>query len=447
MPPSRHYGRHVHDRLRLAAVLAVALAGCSFDGVVAESYGPAPDAAAVDHDAEEESAADASTLVARCGTISLLRDGFDDATPAPFFYRWSDPGVTVVETAGHVAIQLVAGTDDAAYGGYDSNFNYDMTGGAFSATVTQVGGDYTTLELQDLAGRRIQMLVADRNMLIGKVLDVPDPAPETEIAYDPVAHRHWRIREAGGLLFWETSPDRVVWAELRREPVPYPLDHVRGSIVAGGLVTGVATEARFEDVGAEVAGAETFCPLETLVDDFAAAPFLPGWNSWSNGNCTVVESGGQVALGFTGVGETFCGIDSRHLFDLRGSGVYADVADAAAVQRFVSFFQAVPTGAADSRLEIARNNGQLRFIQRVAGINVDDVGVAYDPVAHRYWRIAEDAGTLLWQTSPDATTWVTRHQATADFDVDVMHVVAGAGSYETGPGSPISIGYRSLNAP
>ncbi|MEV5264824.1 hypothetical protein [Streptomyces werraensis] len=34
--------------------------------------------------------------------------------------------------------------------------------------------------------------------------------------------------------------------------------------------------------------------------------------------------------------------------------------------------------------------------------------LTFDPVAHRWWRFREAAGTLYWETSPDAMTWTVR---------------------------------------
>ncbi|MGW6481318.1 hypothetical protein ACWGDS_26055 [Streptomyces sp. NPDC055059] len=46
-----------------------------------------------------------------------------------------------------------------------------------------------------------------------------DPA-QIAITYDPVAHAWLRIRETGGALYWDTSPDGTTWTNRRTAPSP-----------------------------------------------------------------------------------------------------------------------------------------------------------------------------------------------------------------------------------
>ncbi len=58
------------------------------------------------------------------------------------------------------------------------------------------------------------------------------------LPYDPVLHRWWRIREAGGTLYLETAPQGKVWTERLSAPSPSYLNDV----VVGLGVTGADTQ-------------------------------------------------------------------------------------------------------------------------------------------------------------------------------------------------------------
>lgn len=57
-------------------------------------------------------------------------------------------------------------------------------------------------------------------------------------------------------------------------------------------------------------------------------------------------------------------------------------------------------------------SGTIRFHHQEGYWDNAGVQISYDPVAHRWWRFREDAGTTYLETSPDAATW-TAHRTLA----------------------------------
>lgn len=51
--------------------------------------------------------------------------------------------------------------------------------------------------------------------------------PQRTAYPSPAAEDWWRLRESGGLLFWETSGDGQTWNVKRQMPAPFPVDAVR----------------------------------------------------------------------------------------------------------------------------------------------------------------------------------------------------------------------------
>src|SRR5262249_20969635 len=57
-------------------------------------------------------------------------------------------------------------------------------------------------------------------------------------------------------------------------------------------------------------------------------------------------------------------------------------------------------------------NGTPHFATQAGSGGMSGIGtMLFDPVAHRYWRIAQVGDETHWDTSPDDKTWTTRAKA------------------------------------
>jgi hypothetical protein len=89
--------------------------------------------------------------------------------------------------------------------------------------------------------------------------------------YDPVAHAWLRIRETGGQLFFETSPDSITWALVATETTPAPIaasDQLSLNLEAYRDAGATGTAATFDNVNLPVS--------QTVSPTTIAAPAAPG---------------------------------------------------------------------------------------------------------------------------------------------------------------------------
>jgi hypothetical protein len=278
------------------------------------------------------------------------------------------------------------------------------------------------------------------------VYNVADDGVRNSIAYDADAHRYWRIREAAGTTYWETSADRTDWAELHSEANPFPPEHVHGIVSGGGQVSGGPDEVRFERVspGSPPAG---FCAADTLHDDFAATPLRPLWDPWSDADCTVLEVAGDLTFAFNGTGDSWCGAESFHTFDLRDSDVVIEVSQAAVDNNYLSYLYVSVPRDPTTRLEIGMENGGLWLEQDLNDVEQDYEEVAWNATDHRFWRIASENDNVLLSTSPDGATWTHHVTATPLFDLSAVKIVIAAGAWGAGPGNAVQTRFAGVNAP
>lgn len=55
-----------------------------------------------------------------------------------------------------------------------------------------------------------------------------------------------------------------------------------------------------------------------------------------------------------------------------------------------------------------RTTGNLFFMSRVGYVDAGALSVTLSPVTHAWWRLRISGGNLIWETSPDGTTWTTQ---------------------------------------
>lgn len=149
-------------------------------------------------------------------------------------------------------------------------------------------------------------------------------------------------------------------------------------------------------------------PLASLVDDFSTIN-SGVWNSSTEASIV----GGQVVIVPT---TAYPAIWTVGTYDLTNSyGGIELVSPPNIGNGSTSAYLAVGSAAASSKMQILWNAANNIHVSWFNASNVETslVDVAYNPVSHRYWRIAESNGTLYAMTSPDAATWTSLASVTS----------------------------------
>jgi hypothetical protein len=222
---------------------------------------------------------------------------------------------------------------------------------------------------------------------------------------------------------------------------------VRGTAGAGALGDGTDTSGLAADtsVAGVVSLTGVFTPYpgaSTLSDNFDDNSIDTA--KWPTNVGPVVETGGKIQADASAVG---AGEYLRSVvgYSLIGSSVFVEVPTLPGtnvdgdVYAWLKFFL-------DTNNEIALfwEEGTLYFRERIAGVN-SETNLAYDPVAHRWWRIRETGGNVQWHTSPDGTAWTQRRSKAAGRTWDLGAVELGAWRTGSAP-TPLYAEFDNLNA-
>ncbi|GGZ28405.1 hypothetical protein GCM10010387_22320 [Streptomyces inusitatus] len=198
--------------------------------------------------------------------LTALADDFDDGRIDPVL--WPDCYGGVAEAGGRARIPLTPG----APAGYKSGRSWLLTGSQFAVKLSALpaagGSSAATLTVtaaSATAGTRAGFVYSPITQTLSCVSEVAgtDPASVT-VAHSPTAHLWIRIREAAGVLFWETSPDGCSWTVLRSIPTPAWVGTDQVVIEMAGVRTGGAGDYAELDL----AGAVVYPRFYGAVGDF-----------------------------------------------------------------------------------------------------------------------------------------------------------------------------------
>nr|MDQ3035720.1 hypothetical protein [Myxococcota bacterium] len=160
-----------------------------------------------------------------CGPRVLIDDAFDVAgSPGWSSYEASELQLGVED--GRLKILFPSSIAAERYAFYETATPMDLSGACVEVDVPVVPSATTEalVYAKIIVGTRDIEMTAFGGTLYARVR-LGDVA--TIIAmqpYDPIAHRHWRIRHGPAILGWDVSSDGVAWTEFatHAEAIPVP---------------------------------------------------------------------------------------------------------------------------------------------------------------------------------------------------------------------------------
>ncbi|MET9517034.1 hypothetical protein [Streptomyces sp. NPDC002994] len=141
-------------------------------------------------------------------------------------------------------------------------------------------------------------------------------------------------------------------------------------------------------------------------DDGVVDPVL-----WPQSYGNPVEAGGRARIPCT---TGYAAYKSAAAYSLRWSQIAARVippAATGATSAACSLLVLTGTAGTDAGFLIDPAQNAMGLYLRVGYADPGALFPAYDPAAHAWLRLREDAGTLRWETSPDGLTWTVRRSA------------------------------------
>jgi hypothetical protein len=160
--------------------------------------------------------------------LTTLVDNFNDNVIGP---DWGNAYGGVTESGGKAHVPCTT-----SYAGYQTSYTWTLAGASFYVSVTNVPAASTATEAytslfvnapgigdnaNPLYGTRIGFVI---NVVTGQLKMSSESAyfdaGAVSIAYSGTTHKFLRLRETGGTVYWDTSPDGSTWTNRRTLATP-----------------------------------------------------------------------------------------------------------------------------------------------------------------------------------------------------------------------------------
>jgi hypothetical protein len=147
-----------------------------------------------------------------CGARTVFNDDFSDGTPAPLFFSYVNPGLTLTEP-GRVQIDFAPTVNPDTYAGYQSTTSYATEGLCATVEVLAVPNGEGSAYLKLIAPTQEVEFFEHNNVVelrthMGTTIKIVDT-----LIFDAGEHRFWRLRQQAGVTYWDTSRDGVGFVE------------------------------------------------------------------------------------------------------------------------------------------------------------------------------------------------------------------------------------------
>lgn len=159
--------------------------------------------------------------------IATLTDDF--ATKDTTKWTWSgSPSVS----GGQLLVPATSG-----YANIVTATTYDLTSSSFAVQLAQRAGPGngtvdTQLVITLDANNIIKMLIEGPTLYFQVTIAGAGSTPGS-VTYSATTHAWWRVREAAGTLFYETSPNGTTWTQQASRATPFTVTAVTASLAAG----------------------------------------------------------------------------------------------------------------------------------------------------------------------------------------------------------------------
>jgi hypothetical protein len=165
--------------------------------------------------------------------------------------------------------------------------------------------------------------------------------------------------------------------------------------------------------------------VSVLADNFNDNQVGPLWGLYEI-NGTAMETNHQAVISIPGAPGKFAGFVSAIAYSLLGCHGAIEVVQSPQHPSTIAHmsFSPDPSSGADL-VEVHQIDKSLVFVMVVGGIATPSCAIPYSPMAHRYWRIRETGGDLLWETAPDALAWTVQRREKAPAFVSSVRVDFG----------------------
>jgi len=145
------------------------------------------------------------------------------------------------------------------------------------------------------------------------------------------------------------------------------------------------------------------CAIARLHDDFSGSKLGDQWARSEMYNGTLTLAGGIAHATTTG-SNSLVSLGPSTVYNLQNGAISVEIPEVIANASNNRVSLSVISGTGD-RTTLTENAGMLGANAQIASGSAQIITAPYDPVAMRWWRIANQAAGTTWEISADGVHW------------------------------------------
>ncbi|MEW5847573.1 MAG: hypothetical protein AB2A00_02125 [Myxococcota bacterium] len=331
--------------------------------------------------------------------------------------RWvvTAEGVSVNQFSSKLSVYFPANGEQDPHGGVTTTLRYDVRGSYASVKVDSVGGEQIapSLAITD-PDNLARGFMLERQA--GELVFMVDGVEQARAAFVPGTDVWWRIREASGVVYCDTSADGANWAtrlsvissqsalDLSRAVVALQARHLSGG-------PGDGSSARFTNYNGGGVPAEPFCPSLSFSQDLTRP--LPDPDFTFEGTCPIAATPGGLSFTIPG---TACSsaYSSATAYNLVDSAVFVELSDGTNASAYMGLEVRTADGLYAASFSRVSGGGFYEARTIVPGMSSPVRSDMLGGVQHLWLKIAQEGTLLVWYYSSDGLTWIAFASTIAD---------------------------------
>ncbi len=156
-------------------------------------------------------------------------------TDAPLFTVYNNAGMSTSEAGGAVSFVFSPSVGAGRYSGYDSAL-YPLEDFCATAEISEVPGDEGLAYFDMVGGAQKVELITYRGKLELRTVTSGTPNGVALFPLDLATQKYWRLRQQGGVTYWDVSSDNVTFVNLAMTTF-FAQTMVKVSMGAGAVMT------------------------------------------------------------------------------------------------------------------------------------------------------------------------------------------------------------------
>jgi hypothetical protein len=357
-----------------------------------------------------------------CGGPEMVYDDFSVSMLGDAFRAKSDPG-TIFQVNGGVANFTVnSGTAGPVNTQVTSKVAFTLENAQAWLEVIPSGDPND--ELQPFF--RLQGLDEDQYVEIRKVgTNLEATQKDTSTTgktepFQPTNHRHWRIRENAGTIYFETSPDNASWSEFHTYPthefvdvvdLVFGVDHIGSAPTSNRSIS-------FDNLNMYQSPPLVpmdWCPAGEFFDPFLDADPDRHWTASVTGSCTISPAAGSGQVQMTIGSDGNCLYSTRRSFAVANQtvDVWSGSGAMGGTNWFWGFFLTHPWDASQPQIQMLVTPDGFLIGKTTTPVTISN------PTTPYVLRIRENGdGTYNFLVSDNGITFTSlaQQQGPAGFD-------------------------------